>query len=264
MLSYFTAIWKARHFWFSLVRLDLRTRYRRSFLGIGWSLLHPLAMTTILCVVFHKLFHQSVIDYAPHLLAGLTIWNYITSCTLQGCQSFFQGEPYLRQTPMPLAIFPLRTVLAATFHLLVGLSVVVLLVLGMGAFGLRELHILPLFHLLPGLLMLFIFCWSTAILAGLLTVYFHDVQHIGEVGFQMLFYATPIIYKAKLLEDHGLGWLMHLNPVVVFLRLIRDPLVDGVPPSLSTYAAGFAIICVTSGLAAWALHRLHRKLIFQL
>jgi len=264
MLSYFTAIWKARHFWFSLVRLDLRTRYRRSFLGIGWSLLHPLAMTTILCVVFHKLFKQSVIDYAPHLLAGLTIWNYITSCTLQGCQSFFQGEPYLRQTPMPLAIFPLRTVLAATFHLLVGLAVVVLLIVGMGAFGLREMRILPLFHLLPGLLMLFIFCWSTAIISGLMTVYFHDIQHILEVGFQMLFYATPIIYKARLLEEHGLQWLMQLNPVVVFLGLIRDPLVEGTAPSLSTYATGLAIICVTSGLAAWALKRLHRKLIFQL
>src|SRR5262245_41135271 len=232
MLSYFGAIWKCRHFWAALVRLDLRTRYRRSVLGIGWSLLNPICMTAILCVVFAKLLNQSIIDYAPHLLSGLAIWSYITTCTLQGCQSFFQGEAYIRQCPMPLAIFPLRTALGATFHLLIALGVVIAYVAILSALGYRQMHYLSLINLLPSLLMLFVLGWSMATLAAITNVYFQDTQHLAEVAFQMFFYATPIMYKAKLLEDFGMGWMLDYNPVVVFLRLIREPILDGGAPAL--------------------------------
>src|SRR5207245_8907528 len=60
MGNYLAAIWRCRFFWLSLVKLDLRTRYRRSILGMGWSLLHPVAMTIIICLVFRKLLHAEV------------------------------------------------------------------------------------------------------------------------------------------------------------------------------------------------------------
>lgn len=264
MVNYFTAIWKCRHFWLSLVRHDLRTRYRRSIIGIGWSLLQPVCMTAILCLVFHKLFNQSVADYAPQVLAGLAVWQYVVNCTLQGSQSIFQGEQYIRQTPMPLAIFPLRTVLAATFHFGIALGLVILLVAGLGAFGFREVNPAALICVVPGVFMLFLLSWSLAIISGLMTVYFHDTQHLAEVGFQMAFYATPILYKASLLEQHGLGWLARINPAVVFLRLIRDPLLEGTAPSAFTYLQGFVIIAAAAGIAALMLSRLQKRLIFQL
>jgi ABC-type polysaccharide/polyol phosphate export permease len=262
--SYFRSIWRCRHFWFSLVQLDLRTRYRRSILGLGWSLLNPIAMTIILCVVFHKLFKMSVVDYAPHVLCGFAVWNYITACTMQGCQSFFMGESYIRQCSMPLAIFPLRTALGNTFHFLVALGVVLLLVTGLGISGLREVHVLPLLHIIPAVVLLFFVCWSLAILGGLANVCFQDTQHLLEVGFQMFFYATPIIYKANVLESFGLGWMLDYNPVVVFLKLIRDPILEGTAPSLSTYAHALLIFAVVAGLASWMMSRFQKTLIFHL
>jgi ABC-type polysaccharide/polyol phosphate export permease len=71
MVSYAAAIWRCRYFWFSLVRMDLRTRYRRSVLGLGWSLLHPIAMMAILCTVFASVFKVSVEEYGPFVLGGL-------------------------------------------------------------------------------------------------------------------------------------------------------------------------------------------------
>lgn len=264
MVTYFGSIWKCRHFWMSLVKLDLRTRYRRSALGIGWSLLHPICMTTIMCVVFHSLFHQSVVEYAPYLLSGLAIWQYIVNCTTQGCQSFFQGEKYIRQTPMPLAIFPLRTVLSATFHFAIALGLVLVLVLGMGLAGYRDFHPLAIVQAAPGVLMLFVFCWSLAVVAGLTTVFFHDAHHLAEVGFQIGFYATPILYNSRMLDERGLGWANNLNPVVIFLRLIRDPILDGVSPSAFTFFQGLVIISATAGLACLLMARLQKRLIFHL
>ena len=115
MGKYLLAVWQCRYFWLSLVKMDLRTRYRRSVLGIGWSLLHPIAMTAIICIVFPRFLKDiNIHTYAPFVLAGLACWNYILFVTLQGCQCFYQGEMYIRQFPAPMAIFPLRTALGGT------------------------------------------------------------------------------------------------------------------------------------------------------
>ena len=108
MTAYVSEIWRLRHFWLALVRVNLRRCYRHSILGLGWSLLLPLSMTVVLCTVFATLFDVEVRTFAPYLLAGLTVWNFLTSVMTQGCQSFLQGESYIRQHPAPLAIYPLH------------------------------------------------------------------------------------------------------------------------------------------------------------
>src|SRR5262249_18937093 len=205
-------------------------------------------------------------EYAPHLLAGLAVWGYILNSASQGCHAFFQGEAYIRQCPLPLAIFPLRIVLGATFHMLISVSVVILFVTVLGIFDVRanKFSLATVLQLLPGIAMLFVFCWSLAVLLGLANVYFQDTQHLTEIGFQMLYFATPIMYKAEVLEQHNLSWMVEFNPVVVFLRLIRDPILDGTAPSTSTYLQGLGIIAAVAGLAAFAMSRLQNRLIFHL
>jgi lipopolysaccharide transport system permease protein len=86
MINYIKDIWNCRYFWLSLVRMDLRTRYRRSVLGIGWSLLNPIAMTIILTTVFHEFFHLPIKEYALYLITGLATWQYVLNVSLHGCQ----------------------------------------------------------------------------------------------------------------------------------------------------------------------------------
>jgi ABC-type polysaccharide/polyol phosphate export permease len=112
----------------ALVRIDLRKRYRRSVIGIGWSLLHPIAMTIVLCIVFSQLLNQDIRKFAPFLLSGLTFWGFILATVMDGCQCFLQGESYIRQQPAPLAIYPLRSTLGAGFHFLLGFAIVLVLV----------------------------------------------------------------------------------------------------------------------------------------
>src|SRR4029077_11524877 len=130
---------------------------------MGWSLLHPIAMTATICAVFHALMHQEIWEFAPYLLAGLACWNYILTSTTTGCQSLLQGESYIRQYPAPVAIYPLRTTLGATIHFLIALVVVLALMAYINA---GVIIPLPLVSLVPTLVLLFVLCWSLAILAG--------------------------------------------------------------------------------------------------
>ena len=265
MPRYFRQIWACRYFWLSLVRIDLRARYRRSILGLGWSLVRPLLFTLVLCVVFVRIFKvDKPWVYAPFLLSGLTCWDYIVTATKQGCHSFFQGESYIRQHPAPIAIYPLRTALTETFHFLV--SMVVLLGLAFYCKGTN--NPLVLVSLVPTFLLMFVLVWSWALLAGFANVYFLDTQHLCDVGFQILFYASPIIYETKALGEEPwwkLRWTVeHFNPLIPFLDLLREPILNEKMPRLETYGMASLVVLLSAGLAALVCWRLQRRVIFQL
>src|SRR5437867_847118 len=90
-VGYVQRMWQLRFFLFSLVRMDLRNRYKRSMIGIGWSLVRPLAMTAVICLIFCRLFNFNVHDYAPFLLCGFTIWGFIVESATFGCITFLMG-----------------------------------------------------------------------------------------------------------------------------------------------------------------------------
>jgi ABC-type polysaccharide/polyol phosphate export permease len=261
MLDYLGAMWRCRYFWLSLVKIDLRTRYRRSVIGLGWSLLRPIAMTVILCTVFRHLFHRDDSDhYAPHLLGGLVVWEYVKTATQQGCQCFFQGEAYIRQHPAPIAIYPLRTALGETVHFVIALGVVVGLSWYLHGFA----NLPALLALVPALVLLFLLVWSLALLAGFANVYFQDTQHLSDVGFQILFYGTPIIYEMEMLGHGRLSALVSLNPVIPFLDLVRVPIIYATLPDPATYLRAALSVVLVGSLALFVCHRAQRQLIFHL
>jgi lipopolysaccharide transport system permease protein len=260
MSQYMAAVWKCRYFWLSLVLMDLRTRYRRSLLGLGWSLLQPIAMTIVLCVVFGSLFKQNPVEYGPRILIGLCFWNFISASALQGTECLFRGEKYIRQYPAPMAIYPLRTVLGAAFHFVVALLVVALMRLCFKGFeGFASFA-----SLIPTLLMLLVLGWSLAVLAGFSTAHFPDVQHLAEVGLQILFYGTPIIYPAEILRNEGLGWIIDFNPLAAFIEALRAPLLDGQAPSIALMGIMGLSTTLFALAATRVLVRLEPRIIFHL
>jgi lipopolysaccharide transport system permease protein len=302
--GYFSEIWRLRHFWLALVRIDLRNRYRRSVIGIGWSLLQPIAMTAVLCVVFSQLFKQEIRTFAPFLLIGLTFWGFLTAVVLQGCQCFFQGEPYIRQHHAPLAIYPLRTTLSAGFHFLLGLAIVIVFVCCMQAFGRpasttegsvnnHAASVQPieadssatdrrvqggeqierggfgnlpaLLTLVPTLALVFIIGWSLAVCMGVANVMFQDSQHLTEVVMQIMFYVTPVFLKPEyFLQRRYVSWLVRLNPFAAILELIRKPLLEGQFPSHWAVGMGVLAGLVAVSLATLALYRFEKRMIFYL
>jgi ABC-type polysaccharide/polyol phosphate export permease len=264
MLRQFAAIWRYRSFWLSLVYMDLCSRYRRSLIGIGWTLLTPLLMTVVFCVVFGAWFkNPDWRNYGPYFLAGLTIFGFVRDSVTAGCHTFFKNESFIRQCPLPLAVYTLRTVLGAGIHFLIGLAVVLLAVLVL----LPDLR-LPILQIawvfVPALVLLFIFCWSISVLASLISVYFHDTAHLSDVIFQVLFFLTPIVFPVSMMVDRGLTILLSINPVVAFLEIIRTPLLSGQVPPAWAFAKAMIVTTIAAGAATAAMAWLQKKLIFHL
>ncbi len=268
MFRHLSAVWTARHFLLALVKLDLRLRYKRSVLGIGWSLLHPIAMTVVFTVVFSQLFGDgNPVGYAAFALAGLAVWGFLRDAATLGSKAFLMNEAYIRQSPMPYTIYTLRTVLGQALHSCMALAVVVvLLVVWKGDIGV----FVGLALALPGLLLALIAAWAVATIGAFITAFFHDMAHMLEVGAQIGFFLTPIMYRRSILDSRGLGWLVDINPANLYLSVIRDPLLAGMPTGdglahlghlyLSAIAVTAVLVALATGVVGW----LHKKVIFHL
>jgi ABC-type polysaccharide/polyol phosphate export permease len=274
--DYFYHIYRLRYFWLSLVRNDVQNRYRRSFLGIVWSLARPLGMTLVLSVVFTGMFASAFnIDprtYPPFLFLGIALWQFLLEAMVTGCSAFKSGATYIRQQPVPLAIFPLRTVLGSAIHS--GIALVV------GIFFLWYFLGLPsmwaFLAVLPGLLIMFLLGVALATLLGIMHTHFPDTQHLLEIALQALFYLTPVMYPPEAFATRGrLTWLITWNPFTSVLGLIRGPLMydfNKVGPEgnvlFSTdlflfhlwYASLFLLL--VAGVAWFCLRRFERDLVY--
>jgi lipopolysaccharide transport system permease protein len=257
-------VWRFRHFWLSLAGMDLRVRYRRSALGIGWSVLHPVVMTVVFCVAFASWLGTG--DWrtaAPFYLAGLAVWDVVKHSAVQGSLTFLRNESYIRQSPLPLAVYTLRTSLGTTTHFGIALGVAVV---AAGVLHPAD-HWTPLYAIwavIPAAVLLAVFCWAVTALVAVANVFFHDTQHLAEVALGIGFFLTPIVYPKERLTDRGLGFVAEANPVVAFLDVIRDPILTGEPPSAAVFARAAGLTVVTVAAAVAAMARFERRLVFHL
>jgi ABC-type polysaccharide/polyol phosphate export permease len=221
-------------------------------------------MTVVFCVAFASWLGTG--DWrtaAPFYLAGLAVWDAVKQSAVQGSLTFLRNEPYIRQSPLPLAVYTLRTSLGAATHFGIALGVAVL---STGVLHPSD-HLTPLYPIwavVPAAGLLAVFCWSVTTILAVANVFFHDTQHLAEVGLGIGFFLTPIIYPKTRLAERGLKFVADANPVVAFLDVIRDPILTGNPPSTAAFAkaAGFTVVAVAVAVAALA--RFERRLVFHL
>ena len=256
MIEHLRAIWKFRHFLFALVRLDLRQRYKRSMIGIGWSLLQPIAMAIVLVFVFTNLLDADPKTYTKTLLLGMAVWGFCRESAVTGCQAFIAHESYIRQSPLPFALYPLRQILGQAIHSSIALGVAIVAVVMVDGPASLEM----LWAVIPVLILLVMAGWAIATIFAFTNVYFQDTQHLLEVGTQILFFLTPIIYSSK----QGLQWFHRINPVNMFMEMIRRPLAEGDLPPAKVYLYAMLFTVALIALAALVISRCQKRVIFHL
>lgn len=260
MFEYFANIWAARYFWLHLTLADLRSRWRRSFLGIVWSILQPLSLAVLLAVVLAKLFQADIRMYAPYVFSGMIVWDFVMAVLTGGALSFVQADAYIKNYRHPLAIYSLRTVLANLAVL--GLASVPMIIWAAIALPDRiGVSWIGLFAIYPILLLIF---WPLATLASYIGSQFRDLPNVMMLTLQALWFVSPVYFETSMFRHAGLGVLVDDNPVFHMLQILRAPLLQGKWPSVEdySYCLGMAVVFTS---CAWVVGRkTERKIIFYL
>ena len=243
-----------------LARLDLVRRYTATMLGLAWAVLSPLLMAIVIGVVFARLFGVELRSFLPYLFLNLTLWGFFVACLDGGAIAFLAAEGYIKQIPrVSLFTYPLRMIFAAFVTLLLGLIAAALVSLFFGGkIGTAWLFVVP------GLALWFVFGFSIACVSGVLNTAVRDFQYIQSVAVQALFYATPVMFPAKLLVRHDLSWMLTYNPLYHLLAIVRVPMLVGQVPQASHYVASIVTVAVSLGAAFLAVRRARARLVFWL
>ncbi len=225
-----------------LVRRDLVSRYKRSTLGIAWTMLNPLGMMVILTIVFSQLF-KSVPGYPAYVLSGLVAWNFFSQGTAAAMFQMVWGSSLLQRIYLPRTTFVVSAIGTALVNLvlsLVPLALVVVLVR-------IPIRLTLLFVPVP-VLLLAAFTLGLGLLFSAWAIYFPDVSEMYQVALVGWLYLTPVIYPEEVIPATYRFWLFHLNPMYYLIKVFRLPIYDGVLPSASLLAAATLIAVVTLAL----------------
>lgn len=228
--------------WFvlsTLVSKDFKLKYRRSILGVLWSLLNPLLMMIILSAVFSYMFRFSIDNYPVYLILGQTLFTLMIDATTNGMNSIIDAAPLIKKIRVEKIIFPIEKVLFALLNFVISLIAVV----GVMLF----FQITPTFNILfLPLLLVYMLLFSTGLsmLLSALAVFFRDIIHLWSVVTTAWMYATPVFYPLSLLPE-CLQQAMVANPMYQFVTYFRDIMMNGVCPTLETNLICFAMATVT-------------------
>ena len=216
-----------------LVTKDFKRKYRRSVLGIAWSVLNPLMMMIVMSVVFSFVFRADIENYPLYLILGNITFSLMSESTSQALMSFIDAAPLLKKVRVSRFVFPVQKVLFALVNFTFSLVAVALVMLWF--------RVMPTWHIiwLPVcLFLLVLFCSGIGLIVGSLAVFFRDVVHLWSVILTAWTYLTPIFWVPTQLAANGAPtWVMsivELNPMYGFVTFMRDIFLWNQNPSMQT------------------------------
>lgn len=208
-----------------LVMRDLKLLYKRSVLGVAWTLLNPLLQLLVFAFVFRSVLNVDIPQYASFAFSGLLIWIWTQTALFQSTGLITGNRPLIRQPGFPIAVLPIITVTTGLIHFLLALPVLFLFMVINGVQLTANILLLPLLLTLQ-----FVLTMSFAYPLAALNVTFRDTQHTLGVLLQLMFYILPIFYNLNQVPEH-LRSFYALNPMVALLESYRAILIYGQPPN---------------------------------
>lgn len=214
-----------------LVRRDLKVRYKRSVLGMLWTLLNPLLQMVVYTLVFSTIMKVEVRGYPVFLLSGLLPWTFIAVATTGSAFSLLNNQALIRKVAVPQAVYPIALVGSKLVDLL--LSMVPLTALSIA------LKIYPDFHwlwMVPSMIAATAFTMGLSLVFSSLTVFFRDIRHLIDILFQVWFYVTPVIYPQSYLEKLPypiVRKLLACNPAAPIVRCFQAAIYERRTPEPS-------------------------------
>jgi lipopolysaccharide transport system permease protein len=210
---------------YQLIIRELKLLYKRSFFGIGWTLIRPLLQLLVFYFIFKTALALNVENYASFVLVGLLVWNWFTTALVEGTGVIVANPMLVRQPGFPVFILPIIVVLVGMIHFLSALPVLLIFLL------IERVVVQPIIVALPIIIVLQ-FCVTVSLiyLLAAVNVTFRDTKYTIDVLLRLLFFLTPVFYSLSNVPEQYRGWYL-LNPMVHLLEAYRAVLVLGESPN---------------------------------
>lgn len=241
----------------AMVKKNVKNQYRRSVLGILWTVLNPLLTMLVMAFVFSAVFGRDGVDmdYPVYVLSGNIVFNLLRSATTMALPSMVNNYDLFTKTRVPFIAFPTASVCTATVNF--GFSLVALV--GVMLFRLSHgvtFHWTLLMVFFPWLPAMFLFALGLALLLCSVYVRFRDVQHLYSVFLTLWMYLTPVFYSLKAIGNGTVQNVLSFNPMLYFLNYFRELIVGTVPTWREhVYIYGFGLCAFLIGLMVFRSQR---------
>lgn len=262
LISEFQNFWRYRGLIRLLVARDLTVRYKRSVLGVWWTILNPMLTIATLWVVFNNFFKRTEgldAPYVVYLTAGILISTYFSQGAIAAGSAIVNSRNILTKMYIPPEIFSLATAVAAATHFVLSLIPLFVLALVLGPGIPWTVILVPVV-----LVLMLMFTTGVGLLIASAAVYFLDVLDISQVLIQLLNYLIPTFWTISLVQGSNAKYFVYANPVYSYLVAFRWWVYGGKPAPTWALGMMFGSAFVALILGVYVFSRNWRRVVSRL
>ena len=227
-----------------LVKKGIKLKYRRSYLGMIWSLLEPLLTMIVLTIVFGTLYGNTDKTFPVYILTGRLLYSFFSQATKAALKSIRQNSAMIKKVYVPKYLYPLSSVLFNYVIFLISLIVLAVVSVVLG--------VKPTTHLwqsLVALVLILFISYGCGMILATIGVFFRDMEYLWSVALMLVMYTCAIFYYPSKLLKSGWAWILKYNPLYCVIDIFRSG-VFGEPMNIYylIYTVAFAGLSMLIGL----------------
>lgn len=231
------------------VKRDFKTKYRRSALGILWSVLNPLGMMLVMTLVFSHIFRGGIENFPVYLMCGQLVFNFFNEASNMAMNSIIWNGALIKKVYIPKYLLPMSSVCTSLVNLLtsfIALLIVILLTR-------TPISWTILLVFIP-ILYTWMFAYGMGMILCVLVTSFRDIQHLYGVLIVAWMYLTPIFYPVSMLPE-WVAKIVNINPITAYVEMVRDTVLYCQVPSMQLNLRCLVTSLVVLALGAFIFHK---------
>lgn len=230
-----------------LIKKGIRLKYRRSYLGILWSLLEPLLTMIVLTIVFGTLMGEHDRSFPVYILSGRLLYGFFSQSTTAALKSIRANSSIIKKVYVPKMLYPLSSILFNFIIFMISLIVLALVSVVLGVYP-----TIYLIQVVASLIVLLLLSLGCGLILSTIGVFFRDMEYLWTVALMLIMYTCAIFYRANRLLTSKWGFVLKANPLFCVIQTFRSAIFgEMMNIKYLLYALGFSIVSIIIGIIAF-------------
>ena len=240
---------------YELVSRDIKVRYKRSILGLLWTIINPILFMIVMTLVFSNLFHNEIENFNVYFLTGNIMFSFFNEASTNALHSVVDSGNLIKKVYIPKYLFPFSKVMSSVVNVFFSMIALLLVMFVMQVPLRASLLLAPLV-----IFYLIMFSLGIGLILSTVMVFFRDIAQLYSIITLLWMYLTPIFYPIELLEEAA-PWALAFNPLYRYIGYFRELVLDGTIPGIQENIICFAIAFITLMIGLMFFYRKQDKFI---